>query len=98
MVIAYLQISYMAMQINTAGVSSRSIAKMVLRKENCTNGYVSAAGEFDTAIILTEEYLKQLRQERRNAEEAIKIVKQPFVRRCAGKLTQSETERRIKST
>ena len=37
---------------------------------------VSAAGEFDTAIILTEEYLKQLRQERRNAEEAIKIVKQ----------------------
>ena len=37
---------------------------------------VSAAGEFDTAITLTEEYLKQIRQERRNAEEAIKIVKQ----------------------
>ena len=37
---------------------------------------VSAMGDFDTAITLTEEYLEQIRQERRNAEEAIKIVKQ----------------------
>ena len=47
-----------------------------LRKKIVRMVTVSAAGEFDTAIILTEEYLKQLRQERRNAEEAIKIVKQ----------------------
>lgn len=47
-----------------------------LRKKIVRMVTVSAAGDFDTAIILTEEYLKQLRQERRNAEEAIKIVKQ----------------------
>ena len=47
-----------------------------LRKKIVRMVTVSAAGEFDTAIILTEEYLTQLRQERRNAEEAIKIVKQ----------------------
>lgn len=37
---------------------------------------VSAAGDFDTAIALAKEYLKQLRQEQENAEEAIKIVTQ----------------------
>lgn len=37
---------------------------------------VSATGDFDTTIALTENYLKQIGQERRNAEEAIEIVKQ----------------------
>jgi len=37
---------------------------------------VSATGDFDTAIILTQDYLKQLKRERQNAEEAIEIVKQ----------------------
>lgn len=49
-----------------------------LRKKIVRMVTVSAAGEFDTAIILTEEYLKQLRQERRNAEEAIKILGLPI--------------------
>lgn len=35
----------------------------------------SAAGDFDTALILTQEYLAQVKQERTNAEEAIEIVK-----------------------
>ena len=47
-----------------------------LRKKIVQMLMVSATGDFDTAITLTEEYLKQIRQERRNAEEAIKIVKQ----------------------
>ena len=47
-----------------------------LRKKIARMIMVSATGDFDTAITLTEEYLKQIRQERRNAEEAIKIVKQ----------------------
>ena len=54
----------------------RLVLQNGLRKKIVRMVTVSAAGEFDTAIILTEEYLKQLRQERRNAEEAIKIVKQ----------------------
>lgn len=45
----------------------RKIAQMIT---------VSATGDFDTAITLTQDYLKQIRQERQNAEEAIKIVKQ----------------------
>ncbi|MDC7291654.1 MerR family transcriptional regulator [Blautia schinkii] len=36
----------------------------------------SAVGEFDTALILTQEYVEQVRQERANAEEAIRIVRQ----------------------
>lgn len=47
-----------------------------LRKKIARMITVSATGDFDTAITLTEEYLKQIRQEKRNAEEAIKIVKQ----------------------
>lgn len=35
---------------------------------------VSATGDFDKAIALTEEYLLQIRQERKYAEEEIKIV------------------------
>lgn len=47
-----------------------------LRKKIARMIMVSATGDFDTAITLTKEYLRQIRQERRNAEEAIKIVKQ----------------------
>lgn len=47
-----------------------------LRKKIVQMLMVSATGDFDTAITLTEKYLMQIRQERRNAEEAIKIVKQ----------------------
>jgi len=37
---------------------------------------VSATGDFDTVIVLTKNYLEQIRREHQNAEEAIKIVKQ----------------------
>ncbi|MCH1982620.1 MerR family transcriptional regulator [Ruminococcus sp. OA3] len=37
---------------------------------------VSATGDFDAAIEIAQEYLKRLRQEQVNAEEAIKIVTQ----------------------
>ena len=47
-----------------------------LRKKITQMLKVSARGDFDTAIMLTEEYLKQIKQERRNTEEAIKCVKQ----------------------
>ena len=36
----------------------------------------SAAGDYDTALKLTQEYLMQVREEIANAEEAIVIVKQ----------------------
>ncbi|MDE7325857.1 MAG: MerR family transcriptional regulator [Lachnospiraceae bacterium] len=47
-----------------------------LRKKIAQMIMVSATKDFDTAIILTKNYLEQIRQERRNAEEAIEIVKQ----------------------
>ena len=47
-----------------------------LRKKIAQMITVSATGDFDTTIALTENYLKQIGQERRNAEEAIEIVKQ----------------------
>lgn len=37
---------------------------------------VAATRDFDAAILLINEYLKQIQQERTNAEEAIEIVKQ----------------------
>ena len=37
---------------------------------------VSATGDFDTAIAITENYLEQVGRERRNAEEAIEIVEE----------------------
>ena len=46
-----------------------------LRKKIAQMIKVSATGDFDTAIALTQSYLKQIRQERLNAEEAIEIVK-----------------------
>ena len=36
----------------------------------------AAKGDFDTALILADEYLLQLQQEEKNAEEAIEIVKE----------------------
>ncbi|MEW4413276.1 MerR family transcriptional regulator [Clostridium sp. AN503] len=36
----------------------------------------SAAGDFDGAILLTGEYLAQVRQERANAEEAIRLAEE----------------------
>lgn len=47
-----------------------------LRKKIAQMIMVSATGDFDTAIVLTENYLEQIGRERRNAEEAIEIVKQ----------------------
>ena len=47
-----------------------------LRKKIAQMIMVSATGDFDTAITLTEKYLTQIKQERGNAEEAIRIVKQ----------------------
>ena len=46
-----------------------------LRKKIAQMIRASATGDFDTAIALTQSYLKQIRQERWNAEEAIEIVK-----------------------
>lgn len=47
-----------------------------LRKKIVKVIKLSAAGDFDAALTLTEEYKKQLRQEQINAENAIIIVKQ----------------------
>lgn len=47
-----------------------------LRKKAMNIIKVSAAGNFDRALILTDEYLSQLEQEKNNAEEAIKIVEE----------------------
>ena len=47
-----------------------------LRKKIAQMIMVSATGDFVTAIALTKNYLKQIRQERQDAEEAIEIVKQ----------------------
>lgn len=46
-----------------------------LRKKIVQMVKKSATGDFDTALVLTQEYLAQVRQERTNAEEAIEIVK-----------------------
>ena len=45
-----------------------------LRKKIVLMIKTSATKDFDTALSLTKEYLSQIRQERANAEEAIKIV------------------------
>lgn len=46
-----------------------------LRKKIVQMVKISATGDFDTALIHAEEYRSQVRQERRNAEEAIGIVR-----------------------
>ena len=47
-----------------------------LRKKIIQMLKLSATGNFETALAFTHEYLKQVRQERDNAEEAIHIVEQ----------------------
>lgn len=47
-----------------------------LRKKILQTVKASAAGDFNTALSLADDYLQQIRQERSNAEEAIVIVKQ----------------------
>jgi len=47
-----------------------------LRKKAVDIIKISAAGDFDKAICLTEHYLQQIKREQRNAEEAIVIVEQ----------------------
>lgn len=47
-----------------------------LRKKIVRMVKTSAAGDYDTALKITEEYLRQVREEIANAEEAIAIVKQ----------------------
>ena len=47
-----------------------------LRKKITQMIKVSATGDFDTALFLIDEYIKQVLRERNNAEEAIEIVKQ----------------------
>lgn len=46
-----------------------------LRKKIAEMVTVAATKDFDTAIVLTKDYLKQLQQERNHAEEAIEIVR-----------------------
>lgn len=46
-----------------------------LRKKVVQMVKVSATGDFDAALTLTQEYLVQIKKERENAEEAIEIVK-----------------------
>lgn len=45
-----------------------------LRKKIIEVVKTTAAGDYDRAILLTEEYIKQIQKERNNAEEAVKIV------------------------
>lgn len=61
------------------------LARLALQVEVLQNGLrkkilqmvkASATGDFKTALSLTEDYLQQIKQERSNAEEAIRIVKQ----------------------
>lgn len=47
-----------------------------LRKKIIEMLKVSATGDFDSALALTKEYLHQIKKERANAEEAIKITNQ----------------------
>ena len=60
------------------------LARLALQVEVLQNGLrkkilqavkTSAAGDFNAAISLTEEYLQQIKQERSNSEKAIIIVK-----------------------
>lgn len=61
------------------------LARLALQIEILQNGLrkkiiqmikASAKGDFNTALSLTKEYLIQIKQEQKNAEEAIIIVKQ----------------------
>lgn len=47
-----------------------------LRKKIVQMIKTAATGDFDTALFLTREYLKQVREERNHAEEAAKLAEQ----------------------
>ncbi|MEA4971311.1 MAG: MerR family transcriptional regulator [Candidatus Pelethousia sp.] len=47
-----------------------------LRKKIVDMVKTTAAGDFDTALSMTDEYLLRVRREQKNAKEAIKITKQ----------------------
>ena len=67
-----------------------------LRKKILQMVKASAAGDFNTALLLTEDYLQQIQQERMNAEKAIEIVKRilsggvPETSRCFKRKEVSE--------
>lgn len=65
--IAQLRLARLALQVE---VLQNGLRKKILRMVKA-----SAAGDFNTALSLTEDYLRQIRQERSNAEAAILIVK-----------------------
>ena len=62
-----------------------------LRKKITKMIKVSAIGDFDAAILLINEYLEEIRQERVNAEEAIDIVKQLL---CGGEQLYTQSLKR----
>ena len=66
--IEQLQLARLAFQIE--------VLQNGLRKKIVLMVKTAATKDFDAALSLTEEYRKQLRQERANAEEAICIAKQ----------------------
>lgn len=47
-----------------------------LRRKMVQAVKMSAAGEFDAAVLLIHEYLRQIEQEKSNAEEAVEIARQ----------------------
>lgn len=53
-----------------------------LRKKAMNIIKVSATGDFDKALSLTDEYLVQLQHEKDNAEEAIQIVRELLIGKC----------------
>lgn len=55
-----------------------------LRKKIIHMVKVSAAGDYDTALELTREYIDQVKTEITNAEEAIESVKQILHGECCG--------------
>lgn len=65
--IAQLRLARLALQVE--------VLQNGLRKKTLRMVKASAAGDFNTALSLTEDYLRQIRQERSNAEAAILIVK-----------------------
>lgn len=65
--IAQLKIARLALQVE---VLQNGLRKKILRMVKA-----AAAGDFNSALSLTEDYLRQIRQERSNAEAAILIVK-----------------------
>ena len=63
------------MQIKLARYAFQTeILQNGLKKKIIKVVQTTTKGDIDQAIIITEEYIEQLQQERYNAEEAIKIV------------------------